>query len=1603
MPLVHEQNAADRAAGIPVNTHPRLEGDMILQPDDILEGKGDFIHTDGPDEEPVGFNLGQVDKPDGRHVYIGLAADSTTKQTHRELSYARPSHMVNYPIVDSTPPPSAQTPMLAPIPQPETPKVKAISAGPNLGYVASTPQSPHYYAYVFITPDGRMTPYCNPVPFQLANGQSARVPIPQETPEGINLIGLLMAEPGTSRPGRPGTMKIQRIINRKTYALDTYDLNGPYRNGDIASSTINQTSLEEPDQAWITRHTGPYGAKVARYYARITWTDKNNETIGETLLGDASGYYVEIFPSDRYTIMEKEGTLHYQPGGGYVPSTGPQVAFLAGEGCVEIERPRAPKGATGWRCYLYIEPTAFTSDWAAGWRRCEDRYTGKGGDTPFPISRESIRTSGWEGTEQYYGFNDHVICLDATLPTANTTGIDGPEETPEPPTPFGSARPEADTYYVKVTDVLRGIESLPSKVAQVTIAADEIFSVVFVDPTNRFANTTFIETDSAGDPLYHTVDRTNGFASVEGNEFKMGTTVSGATSPKLTLDAADIDITQDGFFLADFSIKEPQTGTFAGSLELVLSHDVGTGTPTEVILATKTLLGDYEEEFEILASAWPANTVSVQLIYRLSGGTRNASVHVRDSRFKHHHHSERAGRRRRKPPIKPRPGGIRWQDPPEPPWSPETNPIKDPDRPSTTGETVLDSADFEASIPGSWTQVATGTATVARDAAAALVGTAGARFLKSAGGTLSTALIKKTFAPAAAAYVKRHSLASYTKNRLAVQPVAGRLTLHPMQRPSDGRNFTWLEATTAAELVELTITDDPITPASASITLNTTTTALPVTGAYEVRQIVVGTPTVPGTVSVKFDGERHIIPVGGTPQSFTMKVTTAPSTRGDITITVDGVAQTFRVSPTVRTKREKGGRTFEPTTTAQIAQMLVEANWPGFRVTRVGSTLTFNAKQPGPRATPLFDATSTGVATTITVATLGTAETSAQLAKRIRNTRFDGWTTSGTGSTVTFTAAAAGAKVAGSTTTGGTGATLTLTTPTPGSIMTKTSFAAAIRALTFTGWTTGGTGAVVTFQATTAGVRQKSTYRKLTTGATGTIKTLIQGQDAAITAHARDASGDEVKRKIFAGITGSTIFNTDIQVSGAGTDRAVVSVWGSLGTATLDLLARFEDVDLTDDPAGIAVVGVAAESSSALTWELHSDALEINQHGKKFYRDHNALGEWLPQLFGYTVPSQPTRQDLFIQNGWAAVLPGATYILSAYLKAKVHPNAPVPLRPLVITAHRSQQAFRRGRGPYYELGDVTDSAGLTGRNGWALHEIVVEIPLNCHVISLRTRDYSAAELVMQEVALSPGILAKRTYLYATTGTYTATYDIGTPDADPTLAFWDRERISLTSAIQEPDVSHTIAVDYRSTTPLATDTRLPDTAAYSAYFTDPTLVPDRQFIQSRFTFSGTSKDTALLRAGSPRVEYLLKIGSRRMSTLLRGDRTELPGGAAFAKLDEPSDRHPDGRYRLPSGHLADEPGLYDTFGHLPACELVVFSLEAKNTIEKNWKDAYTAEVYGLNALKIKLASQPEFTRQSTRVKQLDDGQRRSIWSAPLAASEVTQVNPLPGSGEPSPLT
>lgn len=1554
MPEVGINTPAERAKGISINMHPRLNGDHILTPDDILEGDGNLNTND--DGGARGYQFLTVENPIGWNVYVGTDPGATTKQNSAILPASRSSWVGNQPVINGSPAPDASTPGLAQIPKPATPQIKTIATSSG-GYGVTTATRPNWYAYS-LSPDGVYhTPLSPDVSFTNGQGQSLTVTLPTDAPKGIRYIGLWLPEPGTSTAAGPGPMRLQRLIDLQVYSALTYDLTGPFRFGREAPIT-NETEIPitATPQGYLV---GGGTLQPGFYFFAVTFTNERGESL----------------PWDRQ-------------------SSGPAPYFFPNQH-LNLYRPTAPPGATGWHLYITkIETEAQGGKNVTG--RAYYRYTREGLDYPFPISRtyvpvygtvtENVDPSGWD-------IGAHA------LPTQNTTGIAAPSSAPPAPVATGASFPPPDTYYVRVTKELAdGSESLPSDAASVSLDDSHLMRVIQPPAVNIIINGEFLEVDSSGLPLDHTFVTTGGAARMEAGAVVLETSAStSGTTPSMISDPVRVNPLQASYIDASFSVENPPAGTYAGSVELVLRELNASGTPTDTVLYTATAPGTFEAHQTIAPSgsggiAFHSGTVTTQLLWRFTGTptTKNARLRIVRHRQKGYGQPDRVlppavyelpaisttWPPSLPPPSSPTPPGAGTPPPPgggghiTPPYTPPSlpepsaaltlAPLGAPDRPSSAG-TVLESVDFESGLPAGWTQsrVPTdGTTTLAANATAALVGSQGLQVKDTGTATPATVVLYKTFAAAG-----RHDMGLHAKMRTPVIPVVGSVQFNSLDRPSDGRPFAWWQISSVVEKDSLLIYGSPTDPGSVGVVLDGVTTSIAVVATKEVATLnLTSGNTAPGTVTITLDGHANAVIAGGTQEVVNLNISQGAITSGYIYITLDNVQTWIYVlagdNPTVVASRIRNG------------------TFAGWTTSGYSTLVTFTANLGGPRSAPGWTTVPTNVNGTLTRPVLGAGESAAALGDRIRSFSFSGWTTSGVGAQVIFTAVAAGNKVDATYSPGSAGATGSIGTTTQGTADTPAQLASRIAAASFTGWTAavnGSNTAQVDFTATTSGVRQDIAFNA---GGTGTLATPFvtqQGASADLTACVRDTAGSVLTRRVITGLTTTQVFNVEVAVSGAGTDKAIVSFWASLGSNTKQLVGRFESVDLTGYPAGRVSLGAISESASSVTWEQYIDDVRVTNRGDLYYHDHDPVGGLINQAYHFGPETQPLRQDLFLQERRDPLVPARQYTRGIWVRyANVSTTTPTRL---TLTAYSPE-------GDVVVVGNLVNMSG--GTVGWQEYTLPFTAPslvggaVDCSEIRLGTADIGVGEIVVQEDAMSEGATVKRTGLYATSGSYQATLDISTPDQYIPVS-WGRERTLFESSLDIP-VGTSLTDLYRSR---QSPSDLPSTLV-----SDPSLVPQLPILEAQYSATSDGTITPVIHSGYPRALYDLKLGPKTLNTFLKSDRTEFSGGAVFKELQEISAAPTVGVVTLPTGRLYRQ-RIFDPVTVMPASTLLVFSAEARRYIEDRWGTEYFAvEAFG-DVLTIKLSAPPVFKSISPRAVRGE--QINAVFEATLPPSEVIKVD------------
>src|SRR5215207_4282989 len=182
-----------------------------------MEGQGNFVEEDA-DGNPAGWELVEPPVPDARNVYGGAAPNTVTRQNTAPLGLERSSYLVNHPLVDGDPMPN-EGDHLAPLPRPRKPRLKKVTVS-RAGYPPGTAQNPHWVAFSLgIRQRGkiRWTELGPPRSFVGDNGQSYRVELPDNPPEGVTHLGVFMALGPESTSTRPGDFYLQREINLNEY------------------------------------------------------------------------------------------------------------------------------------------------------------------------------------------------------------------------------------------------------------------------------------------------------------------------------------------------------------------------------------------------------------------------------------------------------------------------------------------------------------------------------------------------------------------------------------------------------------------------------------------------------------------------------------------------------------------------------------------------------------------------------------------------------------------------------------------------------------------------------------------------------------------------------------------------------------------------------------------------------------------------------------------------------------------------------------------------------------------------------------------------------------------------------------------------------------------------------------------------------------------------------------------------------------------------------------------------------------------------------------------------------------------------------------------
>lgn len=1561
MPEVRILTTEDVTQGALENMHPRIAPDgesaeVTLMPEDILEGKGNFLSVDGAGN-PEGFRLGQPPKVVARNVYMGTDPQRVTKQNGAPIPVHETSFLLGGPLGTGEVPPDPL--MAGALPQPLKPTIQPIPAT-TAGYPASTPDRPYWISYGYGR-SGRHTALAPPVLVPpLAQGQSMRIRLPDQMPVGGQGIDIWLSHPGQSSISTTGQMRLQKYFDFAAYGGREVELKGPYV---YSIERPEGTSLPAPAPPKAVFSRVRRVARAGTYYFAATAAND----LGESL------------PSSTFGPISVQGSAE-QPG----------------EGLFSVTRPNLPQGATGW--YLYVL-------YNGEWHRVYHPVSGSGLNKPLPYSWNVLEFGGWSDSEEL-GRNESFLLSPYELPQDDTSGIPGPDSPLETPVVFGATRVSAGRYYARTSDVAENGEESPlSEAAWVDIGQNDLPRVVFANPINALPNATLVEKGSDGYPLGYSVLNTpdvsveNGVLSMWTNGPQTGSTVEVHT------DVVRVDPTKEWGVGALLEVGLPTSGALSGSFEAVLREINASAEHTDTILKSASILGEHAYHVTVHppgygSPSWQADTLDAQIIYRFSGSQKNMSAKVSRQVLKDFAYSFRRREKGRfglaanpnpAPETTADPSGSVAVEPsPTPEASPETLTQASPDRPIYTADSALETLDF-STMPSS--------SSWAQDVSGATLNVSAGKLVATKTGGSARANLSKTFAPPLA-LSNRNSLGlSLEGVDFPTLPTDGSVTFAELKTPS-GSRFAWLDVDTRKEQAQIVVNSPPISSGNVVTTLDeggATTRNTAVVATKESATLSIDfAPSMSGDVGVTLDGKTTNVPAiigqAGLQEVVEVEITRGAAGKGYVQVSLGSPYPNQReTSQTAAWAIAEAGDS--PRVVAD--KLRAFANNPAWQhdhwtISGSGSKVVFTAKfaahtygghsfSSAALVSPGRGLGQTYTAARITVTQEGreeiTGDTATSLAEKIRTATFEGYQTVGSGTTVTFEALEPGAKGDASYDSHQTGAAGSMVTTVQGAQDSIEDVAQKIAA-TYSAnsyWTAVRSGAVLTFLATSAGTKQDTTVFFGTTGASGRVQTLVQGSSDVVL-HALDRYGTRRQRRLFTGVTTSTTMNVGLYASG--TSRGVIQAWGSLGADPKTLRALFEGMDL---PAtGTAVIGPTSESSSSVSWSMRVNEAKVWDVGDTYYRYHTYLGEVANQLHGFFLPNQPTRDDLFLRDGRFAVLPGAQYTAGVFTRFDgFSAVTPKPLFLYAITREGDEVPLGDVIGG---LPDVAFPQPLTS-SAWDEFSFTFTVPEDCCEVRLESRKMGPGEIVCQELAISPGASVKRTPLYALDGTYVPTLDLRTPTMlNP--SWWSRVRKFLRTDVETPSGSNA-DVSYH-----AADE---EEGAYGSPISNPDDVPQKNFIRVVISASGNGLKTPVVRGGFPFAEYVLVVGSKPLATFLKEDRTEFAGGAIFAKLEEFA-YPPEVIFRRLPGPRYTRTATYPPIGNAPGFELQVFTPEARRFIEDRCGMVnFCIEAWG-QIWTIKLSGPVRFERQIADIYKGD--QRYNHYKAKFPEAEVVSVRDLP---------
>lgn len=442
---------------------------------------------------------------------------------------------------------------------------------------------------------------------------------------------------------------------------------------------------------------------------------------------------------------------------------------------------------------------------------------------------------------------------------------------------------------------------------------------------------------------------------------------------------------------------------------------------------------------------------------------------------------------------------------------------------------------------------------------------------------------------------------------------------------------------------------------------------------------------------------------------------------------------------------------------------------------------------------------------------------------------------------------------------------------------------------------------------------------------------------------------------VFQNLVVGSVFTLELVAEGAGTQAGLLSVYGDAG-GTLeienrDLYGQPAPLDWSTSAIGRLDIGLQADSINGLTAALDIDDVVLTEDGELLYRELTEDGETINQVWTYYTPGGPVRDDLWIRDVGFASLPGKTHTISLWAR---YAEVVGLCFPLSLTAYGAS-------GTPYDLGCVFGDDGISGTAEWEEHKLTFAVPAtgaarptalgggtwpeDCYEVWVDSPGISSGEFVAQELVISPGAEAVREVSYPGAlgtpgeGVVWVTLDSGValdaPEVLSSSSFLKNRWLKVASVADIPGDAD-VTFEYGSSDPA------PEGSAYPTTEPEvwlPSLVglKQRRYLHVRATLHASSdgKETPVIAARSPYLEYGTYWSGEFVNKLLRADGTEFTGGCLALGVEFPS-RLAEYDIRAPQGRLRRHQRT-EKIGQISGMTLRVLSEDAKREIEETCLD------------------------------------------------------------------